>query len=118
MTNEELDRKMEFIVQQQAQFVADIQVMREVHDQDVELLKETDRKLSNAIASAAEVLNGLAIAQARNEAKLADSNARLAESNARVDAKLAELSDRLNVFIGVVERHISGNGNHGRSDHG
>jgi hypothetical protein len=123
MSNEEMDRKMEFIVQQQAQFVADIQVMREVHDRDVALLKETDRKLSNAIASAAEVLNGLAIAQARNEAKLADndarlaeSNARLAESNARVDAKLAELSDRLNVFISVVERHISGNGNHGSPD--
>lgn len=120
MSNEEFDRKMEFIVEQQAQFVADIQVMREVHAADVKLLKEQDRKLSDALATAAELVGGLAAAQTRTDAKLAESNARtdakLAESNARADAKLAELSERLNIFISVVERHLGGNGGSSSSE--
>ena len=45
MSNEELDRKIEFIVEQQAQFAADIQVMREVHEADTKLLKEETKLL-------------------------------------------------------------------------
>jgi hypothetical protein len=40
MSNEEMNKKMEFIVEQQAQFAADIEVMREIHKADTELLKE------------------------------------------------------------------------------
>jgi len=43
MTNEELTQKMEFIVEQQAQFSADIEAMREVHAADTKLLKEESK---------------------------------------------------------------------------
>ena len=115
MTEEELNKKMEFIVEQQAQFTADIQVMREVRDVDVKLLKEQDRKLSDAIATAAELVGGLAVAQVRLTETQARTDVRLAESQARTDAKFVEFSDRLNIFIGVVERHIAGNGGNNRS---
>jgi hypothetical protein len=110
MSDEEFNRKMDFIVEQQAQFAADIQVMREVHDADVKLLKEQDRRLSNAIATTAELVGELVAAHTRTDAQVS-------ESNVRTDAKLAELAeaqlrtdDRLNVLINTVERYISGNG--------
>jgi hypothetical protein len=100
MNDEELNRKMEFIVEQQAQFSADIQVMREVHVADTLLLKEETkllreqyRNLSDAVTTVVGLVGGLAVAQART------------------DEKLAEVAERLNVFIGVVERHVGGNGN-------
>ena len=40
MTNGDLEKKIEFIIEQQAQFAADIQVMREVQKADAKLLKE------------------------------------------------------------------------------
>lgn len=107
MSEEELNRKMEFIVEQQAQFAADIQVMREIHAADTKLLKEDtallkeetkllkeqSRNLSDAVVTVVGLVGNLAAAQART------------------DEKLAEVAERLNVFIGVVERHLGGNGN-------
>jgi hypothetical protein len=113
MSNEELNRKMEFIVEQQAQFVADIQVMREVHNADVKLLKEQDRRLSDALTSLVGLVGGIAQKQASNEgatARLEAAMARLAEQQTVSEVKMAELAERLNIFIAVVEGHISGNG--------
>ena len=112
MSEEELNRKMEFIVEQQAQFTADIQVMREVHAADTQLLKEDTkllkeetkllkeqyRNLSDAITTVVGLVGGLAVAQTRT------------------DAKVAEVAERLNIFIGVVERYIGGNGNKQKKD--
>jgi hypothetical protein len=107
MSDEELNRKMEFIVEQQAQFSTDIQIMREVHvadtlllkeetkllKEETKLLKEQYHNLSDAVTTVVGLVGGLAVAQART------------------NEKLAEVAERLNVFIGVVERHLGGNGN-------
>jgi len=85
MSNEEMDKKMEFIVEQQAQFAADIEVMREVQAADAKLLKEQYRNLSDAVITVVGLVGTLAQAQTRTE-------------------------ERLNLFINVVERYISGNG--------
>jgi hypothetical protein len=107
MSEEELNKKMEFIVEQQAQFTADIQVMREVHAADTDRLKEETRQLKDAIITIVGLVGGIAQAQTRTDARVAD----LVVAQTRTDEKLAELAERLNVFIGVVERHIGGNGN-------
>ena len=99
MSNEEMNKKMEFIVEQQAQFAADIEVMREIHKADTELLKEETKllkqetklmkeqhqNLSEAVTTVVGMVGNLAQAQMRTE-------------------------ERLNIFINVVERYISGNG--------
>ena len=99
MSNEEMNKKMEFIVEQQAQFAADIQVMREVQAQDVKLLKEQDRKLSDAVVAVVGMIGNLAQSQTRTD----ESIKLLTEAQARTE-------QRLNIFINVVERYISGNG--------
>ena len=119
MSEEELNRKMEFIVEQQAQFTADIQVMREVHAADTQLLKEDTkllreetkllkeqyRNLSDAVTTVVGLVGGLA-----------QSQAALMVTQTRTDEKLAEVAERLNIFIGVVERYIGGNGNKQKKD--
>ena len=99
MGNEEMDKKMEFIVEQQAQFAADIQVMREVQAQDAKLLKEQDRKLSDAVVAVVGMIGNLVQSQTRTDKSIKI----LIEAQARTE-------QRLNIFINVVKRYISGNG--------
>jgi hypothetical protein len=99
MSNEEMNKRMEFIVEQQAQFAADIQVMREIQAQDANLLKEQDRKLSDAVVAVVGMIGNLVQSQTRTD----ESIKFLIEVQARTE-------QRLNIFINVVERYISGNG--------
>ena len=94
-----MNRKMEFIVEQQAQFAADIEVMREIQSTDAKLLKaetkllkaetkllkEQYRNLSDAVTTVVDLVGSLAQAQTRTD-------------------------ERLNIFIDVVERYINGSG--------
>jgi hypothetical protein len=106
MSNEEMNKKMEFIVEQQAKFAADIEIMREVQAKDAILLKDAVLGLVDIIGSLArsqmsadDRIDSLAKAQNRTD----ESINRLTEAQARTDA-------RLNILIDVVDRHISGNG--------
>ena len=110
MSNEEFNRKMEFIVEQQAQFTADIQIMREVHKAEVQQLREQDRNLwavlralADTVAEAQRTTGAQISALTENVAVLTKDIAGLTEAGRRTD-------ERLNVLINTVERHISGNG--------
>jgi hypothetical protein len=124
MSNEELNRKMEFIIEQQAQFSADIEVMREVHAADTKLLKEETKlvkeqtrslnesvhSLNAAVTAVVGMVGRLSEAQELTEGKLA-------QLRAHTDARFADLAEaqthteeRLNILIDVVGRHFSGNG--------
>jgi hypothetical protein len=110
MTNGELDKKIEFIIDQQAQFTADIQVMREVYAADTKLVKEQIQKVGAAVITVVGLVGKLSETQERTDA-------RMAESQARTDIRFAELAEaqarteeRLNIFINVVERQLGGNG--------
>ena len=109
MSNEEMDKKMEFIVEQQAQFAADIQVAREVQAQDAKLL----RNLSDAVMMVVGLVGSLTEAQGRTDDRLN----LLTEAQTRAEERINLLAqaqtrteERLNLFINVVERYISGNG--------
>ena len=106
MSNEELNQKMEFIVEHQAKFAADIEVMREVHEKDSKLLK-------NGLVGLVDIVGGLTHAQMRTEEsvnRLAAAHLRTEESIDRLTQAQGQTDERLNNLINVVERHISGNG--------
>jgi len=94
MSNEEFERKMAFIVEQQAQFASDIQQLREVQTQTEQLVSRL----------AAGTLEGFKDVNTKINA-LVDSQIRLNESQSRTDQSLRNL-------IAVVDRYFS-NGRNG-----
>jgi hypothetical protein len=106
MSNEEMNRKMEFIVEQQAKFAADIEVTREVQAADA-------RRLSNALMGLMDIVGNLT----RTHIETDQSISRLTEAQTETDEGIKRLTEaqvrtdaRLNILINVVDRHISGNG--------
>ncbi len=96
MTNEEFEKRMEFILEQQAQFTSDIQQLRESQAQTEQLV--------NRLAAVA--LEGFKDVNAKIDA-LVDSHIRLTESQSRTDENLRNL-------IAVVDRYFS-EGRNGKS---
>lgn len=88
MANEQFERHMQFIVEQQAQFAVGIQQLKEAQ---AELTKKHNH-LTEALTTVVGMVGKLTHAQDRT------------------DEKLSETDDRLNTLIGVVERYFSGNG--------
>ena len=89
MNNEEFEKRKEFILEQQAQFSADIQQLRKAQSQ-------TD----SVVARLANVtLEGFNDVNAKINA-LVDSQINLAEAQSRTDENLRNL-------IAVVDRHFS-----------
>jgi len=108
--NDNIRKQMEFILNQQAQFAADMGQLQEAH-----------RQLENIVGRLAtttlEGFEGLVDAQIKTEENLSTLTERmtaLAEAQRRTDERLVETDDRLNTLINVVERHISEGRNGGR----
>ncbi len=99
MSEEELNQKMEFIVEHQAKFAAEMEMMREKQAADAKLFEQQHRRLSGGLLGVLDIIGGLTRVQVRTE----ESIKLLTEAQARTD-------DRLNNLINIVERHISGNG--------
>ncbi len=97
MSNEEFEKRMEFIVEQQAQFAVDIQQLR-----------ESQAQTDSVVARLAHVVGeGFKDVNAKIDA-LVDSHIRLAEGQAQTDEKLRNL-------ISVVDRYFS-EGRNGKSE--
>ena len=103
MNNEQIERRMEFIVEQQAQFVTDIQQLKETQKAEAQLWREKYDNLTDAMTTVVGMIGKLAAGQQRTDEHLSELTARQAETD-----------DRLNLFINVVERFISRNGKSGR----
>jgi hypothetical protein len=98
MTPEELQRTMEFIVEQQAKFEADIQKLFE-SDKQTRLaddrLRESQGTLTAALVRLAEIVEDLGEAQKKTDAGLR-----------KTDASLRETDKRLNILVNVVEKQL------------
>ncbi len=89
MSNEELERRMAFIVEQQAQFASDIQQLREAQTQTNQVIAET----GEIVARLANVtLEGFK-----------DVNAKI---NALVDSQI-RTDENLRNLVAVVDRYFS-----------
>jgi hypothetical protein len=111
MNNEEkIQKQIEFIIEQQAQFASDIQQLREVQATTENLLGRLAAVTTAGFKEMTEKMTAIIDVQIQTQ----DSLLQLAESQKRTDEKLAETNERLNSLINVVERHIS-EGHNGKS---
>ena len=125
MNNEEFDRKMAFIVEQQVQFASDIQQLQEsqarteqivAHTAEtVGLTAETVAQMGDVVTRLANVthtgftevnakINALLDAQIRTEENLARTQENLMLTNRNV----ASTDESLKNLIAVVDRYLSG----------
>jgi len=97
MTNDEVERAIEFVVKQQAQFATDLQKLTQAHS-------ETEKTLSTVVGLLGQV--------AETQLQMAEAQTDIAKAQKRTDEALTETNERLNALIVVVERYFS-NGQHG-----
>jgi len=111
--DEENQRTMKFILEQQARFTADMQRMREAQaeaDEKWERRWGRTEEGIRALLSIAEIHEGEIKSLAEAQAAQAEAQA---QAQARTDRQMAETDERLNALVNVVERLISerrGNG--------
>jgi uncharacterized membrane protein YqiK len=116
---EETQRKMDFIVQQQAQFTIDMQQMREAQAEADEKWERRWGRTEEGIRSLlaiAEIHEGEIKTLAEAQAAQAEAQAAQAEAQARTDKQMAETDERLNALINVVEQIISERRNGGKGN--
>jgi predicted nucleic acid-binding Zn-ribbon protein len=87
---------MDLIIEQQAQFAADIQRSKEIQEAEANLWREKYNSLTDAMTTVVGWIG-----------KLAQGQTELTEAQKRTEAQVAETNERLNVFINVVERYIN-----------
>ena len=92
MSDAKMNKKMEFIVEQQAKFAAEIEIMREVQASD-------SRRLGDGLLSMIDMVGHLTRTQIKTEQTV----------NTLAQAQ-AQTEERLTVLIHIVERHMGGNG--------
>ena len=102
MTNEEFDRKISFIVEQQAQFASDILDLRELQART----EENVGRLATATREGFGItLEGFKDVNAKLDA-LVDSQIRLTEAQNRTDKNLAITDEKLRNLIAVADRYF------------
>jgi hypothetical protein len=96
MTNEEIEKTMRFILEQQAQFVVDIQKLQESQAQTEQIVN----RLAAVTVKGFEETNTKINALIDSHTRLLDSHLRLTESQVKTDETLRNL-------IAVVDRYFT-----------
>lgn len=95
MSNEEFERKMEFIVNQQAQFAVDIQQLRETQARTEQTVNETQQLVGRL---AAATLEGFKDVNAKIDA--------LVDSQMRTEESVRNLTQDVRSLTAVVDRYF------------
>lgn len=103
MNDEELQRKMEFIIEHQAQFAVDIQSLRESQAEIVRAQAEAQQRVDERMSRMEDVVLHLAGVVER-VVEVQEQTVRTVADTVRA---VAETDERLNSLINVVERFIS-----------
>ncbi len=109
MSNEELDRRITFIVEQQAQFASDILQLREAHAQTEQIIAQTAQIVGRTGEIVTRLANGTLEGFKDVNAKI---NA-LVDSQIRTDENVRRTDQNLSNLIAVVDRYFS-EGRNGR----
>ena len=95
MTPEEMERAMQFVLRQQAQFAADIE----------KLTVKTDR-IADGLIGLTGLVGRLGEAQERTDQQLRDNDARLSQADAELREYIRTVEAHLNILIEMFERHL------------
>jgi len=121
MTYEEMEKTMQFILEQQAQFNANFQRLEEAREEDLARTKHLEESfliLVRLVQSHNERIvseEDRSISFEERIAYLDERMISLTEAQIRTNQQLAETDERLNALIAVVERYISSQGQNGSS---
>jgi chromosome segregation ATPase len=102
MSNEDLQRQIDFMVNQQAQFSSDIQALKELHSQAEKRMTSFENvflRLGNGLVNLTDRVAEIAVAQTHLDTRMAE----LAESQVHTD-------QRLNALIDIVMADRNGRG--------
>ena len=99
MNDAEMNKKMEFIVEQQAKFAAEIEIMREVQVADA-------KRLGDGLIGVIDIVGQLTRSQIRTEQTVNT----LAQDVSKLTQAQAHTEERLTILINIVEQHMGGNG--------
>lgn len=102
MTNEEMQKTMEFVVTQQAQFATDIQKLQESQARTAVGIQ----KLQESQAQTVEVVGRLAAVTHAGFKELTERINALVDAQIRTEESLKKTDDQLRSLTAVVERHI------------
>ncbi len=94
MTNEDVERAVEILLQNQSQFYANLQEIQEIQKESekrISVLERATVNLFNAMTKTNETVDKLAVAQKET------------------DERLRETDERLNAVIFMAEKFFSGN---------
>ena len=123
MTNEEFEKRMEFMIEQQARFSSDIQLLQEAQARTEQALAQTQQTVAQTEQIVARLANVTSVGFKDVTAKidaLVDSQIRLTESQTRTDAKIEALADsqsrteenlrtltvKMDALVSVIDRYF------------
>lgn len=117
MTDEERQRQMDFILEQQAQFTVDIQKLQESQQALLEMQAGTEQ-IVNRLAAATSAgfqdlsvkINALVDAQLRTDESAKDLNSKisaLVDSQIRTEENLKRTDENIKNLAAIVDRHFS-----------
>jgi septation ring formation regulator EzrA len=109
MENQDIERTFQSILNQQAQFISDLQQLREVQsatDRNVASLTEAFLTVTGLVGRLTDVQTQLL----ERQAKTAESMSDLARQMADLARSHVALEERFNAFVAFMERYLSDRG--------
>lgn len=111
MTDEERQRQMDFIVNQQAQFTADMQKLKERQvefDANMQKLEEDDVRANKRIDRLERIMRLVISAGLRERKERRESSKEMRESIQALIASQAHTDQRLDILIDIVSEGRNG----------
>lgn len=109
MSNYEVQKRMEFIIEQQAQFTVNFQKLEESQRRFEESQRKTDEQIGR--------LEGAFVGPFNLVIEVQQAQKRTEEALAKLSISQANTDERLNSLILVVEKYFSGKQNGNQLDH-
>lgn len=107
MDDEKLQRAIEFILENQARFYADLQQVQEANKQIQEAQKEAEKRV-NVLERICLNLYNTTVEQGKGITQLTENIRELREAQSETDKRFRETDERLNTVILLAEKFFSG----------